>query len=474
MNFGMERSATQSYMTYRLAPGEVLEEMGVGMLTNNTISGLLSVNTVMEDGVETLRYRVTSLTALSGYWGGVVNRKKMLTFIMGFCRAIMECQEYMLDPSRLVLDMEHIFVNSITGEVYLAYLPVAGAEAQLTVTPREFLLGLIESRNISLDPNENGSYYAILRNELYGQTFSVEVLYQRLQEMEKSPQPAAAPAAAENKPNAVETPAPASQPAAGWAVHTPQPPVVKAPEPAPTPAEPAERKRFGLLSSKPKKAETPKQEKKAKQDKKNSKSAKKPDDLFGMVIPGSIQAPSDAQNSVPPAPAAETPVWQSTPAPAAPARDAAPAWNAGGGNGWKTPDTSAQDVTVPGGVGKTVSLSGAQESQTRYLGANQGTGGALILHHKRTGQRAVLNHFPFHVGRSAQAADMHIDSPGGYLGSDHAYFLNDAGTGITIVDNNSKNQTWMNDQKLIPGQHYPVKPGDKIVMADEEFEILQG
>ena len=46
--------------------------------------------------------------------------------------------------------------------------------------------------------------------------------------------------------------------------------------------------------------------------------------------------------------------------------------------------------------------------------------------------------------------------------------------GCYLVDNNSMNHTWLNGQQLVSNQMYPVKAGDIIKMADEEFELLPG
>ena len=70
-------------------------------------------------------------------------------------------------------------------------------------------------------------------------------------------------------------------------------------------------------------------------------------------------------------------------------------------------------------------------------------------------------------------ADFCISGGHNWVGKDHAYFLLKE-DGCYLVDNNSMNHTWLNGQQLVSNQLYPVKAGDTIKMADEEFELLPG
>ena len=81
-DFTFENQALGSFLVYRLAPGERLDRTAVGMLTYNQIPGLLPVSCMYVDESQIVRFQVSSLTALMGYWGGVVSRKKLLAFVM--------------------------------------------------------------------------------------------------------------------------------------------------------------------------------------------------------------------------------------------------------------------------------------------------------------------------------------------------------------------------------------------------------
>ena len=68
--------------------------------------------------------------------------------------------------------------------------------------------------------------------------------------------------------------------------------------------------------------------------------------------------------------------------------------------------------------------------------------------------------------------DYAVANISGYMGADHAYFLIHNHK-FYIVDNNSKNGTWRNKERLQPSKVYLVENGDEIKMADEVFDLDQ-
>ena len=128
--FSFENQALGAFMTDRLEGQETLDSLAMGMLSNNQIPGILPVSCVRTDGGQVVRFRISSLTALMGCWGGAITRQKLLTFLTSFCRTALECRDYLLDPEHIILGWDRVFLDPITGEAKVAYLPVLGAQVQ--------------------------------------------------------------------------------------------------------------------------------------------------------------------------------------------------------------------------------------------------------------------------------------------------------------------------------------------------------
>ncbi len=215
--FTFENQTLGSFLVYRLAPGEEVDRTALGMLNYNDIPGMLPVSCMYVDETQTVRFQISSLTALMGYWGGTISRQKLLAFLSSFCRAVLECQEYMLDPGKLLLDWEHVFVEPMSGEVRLAYLPVLGGEDEERAKPEEFLRSLIQ--RTTFDPTEDGSHVAVIFNALNGGSFSVEQFDAQLKTLMGAPAKKGAP------PRYIEEAEPLPVQKAPVGQRPPQPPV---------------------------------------------------------------------------------------------------------------------------------------------------------------------------------------------------------------------------------------------------------
>jgi len=122
--FSYENQGTISFLIYTLLPGEQVDQMSIGMITNNKIPSLLPVAYTQIDENCYLRYNISSKVNLSSYFSGVVNRKRLLTVFKGICEAIIEADSYMLESNMFVLDKQYIFANVSTSEPSLVYLPL--------------------------------------------------------------------------------------------------------------------------------------------------------------------------------------------------------------------------------------------------------------------------------------------------------------------------------------------------------------
>lgn len=116
---------------------------------------------------------------------------------------------------------------------------------------------------------------------------------------------------------------------------------------------------------------------------------------------------------------------------------------------------SAGETTVLShGAGETTVLS------------QQVNGGALIR--RKTGERIDISRSDFIIGRERNQVTFCI-SDNTSIGRMHAKLV--VRNGATyIVDLSSRNGTFVNGVKSVPNQEIPLKSGDKIMLADEEFE----
>ena len=476
--FTFENQALGAFLVYHLDEQECLDQLAIGMLTHNRIPGILPVNNLLVDGKHVVRFRVSSLTALMGYWGGTIGRQKLLSFLTSFCKAILECQEYMLDPSHILLAWDQVFVDPLSGEARLAYLPVLeGAVKQ--PAPEEFLKDLLQRTTFA--PDEDSSHIPVLLNAVHMPNFSVEAFYEQLKKLtaqpvrpaQAAPQPVRPAQAAPQPVRPVQAapqpvrPVQAAPQSVRPAQAAPQPvrPVQAAPQPVQA-ANGGEKKKgfFGFGG---------------KTEKESKKNAGKTGQASGgpaFAVPG--MEPEKAvkekkglfgkkQEAVQPAPQPVRPVQPVSPAPQ-PVRPVQPV------------SPAPQPVRPVRGGGETVLLSDDGAARTVSL-EDMGeetqqpeiVSGKLALVRRLTGERVVIDKPIFHVGRESRVVEFCLTGGHDWVGTDHAYFLQKP-DGTYLVDNNSLNHTWLNGQQLVSNQPCLVRQGDVIKMADEEFDVLPG
>ena len=125
---------------------------------------------------------------------------------------------------------------------------------------------------------------------------------------------------------------------------------------------------------------------------------------------------------------------------------------------------NSNTVAINQGAGETTVLSGAGE--TTVL-SQQVHGGSLFR--KKNGESISINRAEFTIGRERNSVTYCI-SDNSSIGRTHVKLFVRNGT-TYLVDQNSKNGSFINGVKAAPNQEMPLKAGDKVTLADEDFEF---
>lgn len=135
--------------------------------------------------------------------------------------------------------------------------------------------------------------------------------------------------------------------------------------------------------------------------------------------------------------------------------------------GAPVPPFSPNTMPMDNGAGET-SVLGAGAGETSVLG-----GGAMqptaVLTRRRNHESVKITKPVFVVGRERQKVDFCIPDNNS-VGRTHADIICKGGT-YYIIDRNSTNFTFVNGNKISPNQEVKLNSGDKIRLADEEFDF---
>lgn len=102
--------------------------------------------------------------------------------------------------------------------------------------------------------------------------------------------------------------------------------------------------------------------------------------------------------------------------------------------------------------------------------APKGNAGPYIKRIGGDGETVMIRQWPFRVGRMAEQVDYCVRNPA--VGRIHAE-LTKGSQGYCITDMNTRNGTYVNGVRIEPNMEHPLKNGDRIMLANEEFQFFE-
>lgn len=156
--FTYENQGSETMLVYHLGQDEHLDSFAKGMLQENEMEGILRPSFTRRDTEQYLKFPVTSKIPLKDFLQGEMEKRTVLKLCLSVVGAVQEIEEYMLDPDKLLLDSEYVFVDIRKKEAGLVYLPVDEFSVNLPV--REYLLGMLSHMQYQI--SEDVSYVAKL------------------------------------------------------------------------------------------------------------------------------------------------------------------------------------------------------------------------------------------------------------------------------------------------------------------------
>ena len=116
----------------------------------------MPLNYVQKNDEKLLKFNITSLVPLKQFFTGVVNKKRMLGILSSMAESFMHTDEFMIDVNKCVFDLNYIYVNVSLCKASFICMPVKEYKNQSNIS--SFLKELI--CNTHFDEHENCDYVA--------------------------------------------------------------------------------------------------------------------------------------------------------------------------------------------------------------------------------------------------------------------------------------------------------------------------
>lgn len=525
--FTFESSNSKTYLVYPLKADEKIDKLSLGMMSNNKINGFLPVSYTQIDEKRLLKYDVTSMISASQIFSGTVNRKWVLGVFSGITNAMIEAEEFMINPNAFIIDLEYIYVDVSTTAANIVCLPVINDK---TIDFKAFFKNIMFSAKF--DSSENNDYVAKIISYLNNSTtFSPHAFMDLLNVISKgtagvkpisnytvnqpmnnsvpvstpTPVPATVPvikpvSAPNNQPvdnNKINKPSNQHgfnvPNVNGGAVQSTQ---VKMPQNAFPAVKEKKMSMFYLMCHYNK--ENAQKYKAQKQNKKINNVPSNQMSGTNVPVQNNTNTTVNGRNNfaVPGQPAPTIPnsnninnsnsasnfrnVQQNpntkTVQPVINTAQQNPMPQQTGGNANPVVSVPPQQMnTVSADFGSTTVLGGGYNGETTVLGAvpnssavNQGVKQAFIIR-ERNNEKIPVNKPVFRIGKERSYVDYFIGD-NSYISRGHANIIERDGK-YYIVDNNSRNHTYVNGNLITSSTEIELKNGDTFKLANEAFEF---
>ena len=126
-----ENQGTNTYLVYEVTDQDIVDSISLGMLTNNKILGLAQTIFIQSDNRKFVKFNVSAKVSVSQFFSGAVNKKRLLGVFRGIVNAMLSAEDYMLDLSSIILDLDYIFTDVSTCETVLICIPVSNDKTKM-------------------------------------------------------------------------------------------------------------------------------------------------------------------------------------------------------------------------------------------------------------------------------------------------------------------------------------------------------
>ena len=127
--FSFENQGTQTYLVYTIPERAKIDSMSLGMLANNRIPGLAPAMFTQMNATTFIKYNVSARVSANQLFQGNINKKRLIGVFSGVCDAMLSAEDYMIDPSSILLQLEYVFVDVSTCDTVLICVPILGANS---------------------------------------------------------------------------------------------------------------------------------------------------------------------------------------------------------------------------------------------------------------------------------------------------------------------------------------------------------
>ena len=152
----------RSYMVFKLLEEDIITEYQIKMIQGNPTEGLLLLHKKQIDNDIYFFYDITSKTTLNQLLKRIkVNKHKFLSILKSLIRSISLGKQYLLQGGSFILSGDHIYIDPISLELSIAYLPIE-SKSDINQEVKALIMDLLIYKASFETPAEGDFVYELL------------------------------------------------------------------------------------------------------------------------------------------------------------------------------------------------------------------------------------------------------------------------------------------------------------------------
>jgi len=179
LNVSYSNEVNTTYKVIELGQDHELIDYQVDMIHNNQVEGLLKVDGRYVNNHLHLYYDVTSKQSLSDYmkrieWG----KNETIDFVENMMQIILRAESYLLDSSSFIIDPSSMYINTKSNDMSLIYLPIK-IEQDINQSVKRFLIQWIVYDAV-FKKDETETLVTQILNTIKSPHFTIRMMYEEL------------------------------------------------------------------------------------------------------------------------------------------------------------------------------------------------------------------------------------------------------------------------------------------------------
>ena len=114
------------YLIFESGAEEQIDKVAAGMLDNNDIKGMIPFSVMQFDDKVAARYDITSLISVSELLEKCISRETIISVIDSVLTVMENAEDYLIDPGSVILDCEKMFYDEKDGRLCMCVMPFVG------------------------------------------------------------------------------------------------------------------------------------------------------------------------------------------------------------------------------------------------------------------------------------------------------------------------------------------------------------